>query len=186
MYRRVDRNVAVRRRGSVNVPLWLRYTFWHPDRATRLDCADMNFPTKTRSIIGCPAVIKLCLHQATWSRRSAQAILAFSLACFFAPFTSAQSVNEHVLSTHTSAQLPATLESQGVFGLNDAIRAGEARRRAASGAQTTAPQPLAPEPAYARYPRYQGSIGGVPIRMRLGPKPDERDSVLESTLTAPS
>lgn len=82
----------------------------------------------------------------------------------------AQPAGERVLSTQ---DLSAT---DGAFGLNEAIQAGEMRRRT-TGPQASVPQPLTPEPAYARYPQYKGSIGDVPISMRLGPKPDERDSV---------
>lgn len=83
----------------------------------------------------------------------------------------AQQSGERVLSTQDLST------TDGAFGLNEAIQAGEMRRRTAAGAQASVPQPLAPEPAYARYPQYTGSIGDVPIRMRLGPKPDELDSV---------
>lgn len=119
----------------------------------------------------------------TYLRRITCACVVSGLVCFsFSPASaqstqsapSAQSTppaNELVLST----QSPAA--TTGAFGINEAIQAGEARRRAAAGAQANVPQPLAPEPAYARYPHYRGTIGDVPIRMRLGPKPDERDSV---------
>lgn len=83
----------------------------------------------------------------------------------------AQPAGERVLSTQ---DLSAT---DGAFGLNEAIQTGEMRRRTTAGPQASVPQPLAPEPTYAKYPQYKGSIGDVPIRMRLGPKPDERDSV---------
>ncbi|KVK88679.1 hypothetical protein [Burkholderia sp. MSMB1498] len=33
--------------------------------------------------------------------------------------------------------------------------------------------PLKPNPAYARLPRYEGTLGGRPIVVRLGPKTDE-------------
>lgn len=36
---------------------------------------------------------------------------------------------------------------------------------------------LQPQPDYAKYPVYTGVIGDVPIRMRLGRKPGEIDSV---------
>ncbi len=61
------------------------------------------------------------------------------------------------------------------FGINQAIRDGEAKR----GAQlsTGAPRPLAPRPEYASLPVYVGTLGDQPVRLRIGPKPDERDSV---------
>ncbi|WP_323118709.1 hypothetical protein [Burkholderia alba] len=50
--------------------------------------------------------------------------------------------------------------------------------RSASGAAAlqddTAPaRPLKPNPAFARLPRYEGTLGGRPIVVRLGPKQDE-------------
>ncbi|TMS58851.1 hypothetical protein MW7_009130 [Imbroritus primus] len=104
--------------------------------------------------------------------RTSLAAMALGCAiCFAGAAAWAQPAGEQVLSTQ---DLTVT---EGAFGLNDAIQAGEMRRRTAAGPQASAPQPLAPEPAYARYPQYKGTIGDVPIRMRLGPKPDERDSV---------
>lgn len=61
------------------------------------------------------------------------------------------------------------------LGLNQAIRDGEARRGAAL--STGAPRALAPRPEYASLPVYVGTVGEQPVRLRLGPKPDERDSV---------
>ncbi|MCO4892759.1 hypothetical protein MKD50_25545 [Cupriavidus sp. WGtm5] len=61
------------------------------------------------------------------------------------------------------------------LGLNQAIRDGEARRGAAL--STGAARPLAPRPEYASLPVYVGKVGDQPVRLRLGPKPDERDSV---------
>lgn len=68
---------------------------------------------------------------------------------------------------------PALAEDGG-FGINDAIRAGEAQR-AAQG-HPAAAQALPPRPAYAALPVYTGTLGNQPIRLRIGPKPDERDS----------
>lgn len=69
----------------------------------------------------------------------------------------------------------------GDLGLNRAIADGERRRaaRASNGfsAQTQPPVVLQPQPDYAKYPVYTGVIGDVPIRMRLGRKPGEIDSV---------
>ncbi|WP_354685838.1 hypothetical protein [Cupriavidus necator] len=61
------------------------------------------------------------------------------------------------------------------LGINQAIRDGEARRSAAL--STGAPKPLVPRPEYAALPVYVGKVGDEPVRLRLGPKPDERDSV---------
>ncbi|WP_183292817.1 hypothetical protein [Cupriavidus alkaliphilus] len=64
------------------------------------------------------------------------------------------------------------------LGLNQAIRDGEARRGASGAALSTGTaRPLAPRPEYASLPVYVGKVGDQPVRMRLGPKPDERDSV---------
>ncbi|SCB34595.1 hypothetical protein [Cupriavidus alkaliphilus] len=64
------------------------------------------------------------------------------------------------------------------LGLNQAIRDGEARRGASGAALSTGPaRPLAPRPEYASLPVYVGKVGDQPVRLRLGPKPDERDSV---------
>ncbi|MDQ0141951.1 hypothetical protein [Cupriavidus necator] len=61
------------------------------------------------------------------------------------------------------------------LGLNQAIREGEARRGATL--STGAARALAPRPEYASLPVYVGKVGDQPVRLRLGPKPDERDSV---------
>ena len=110
-------------------------------------------------------------------------VLAF-LACSGAVWLTGASAwaapaDEQVLSTQPfgTERAGEATSMGGAFGLNEAIQAGEQRRRAAAGPQGGAPQPLAPEPSYARHPAYTGTIGDVPIRMRLGPKPDERDSV---------
>ncbi|MBB2918361.1 hypothetical protein FHX60_002765 [Cupriavidus alkaliphilus] len=64
------------------------------------------------------------------------------------------------------------------LGLNQAIRDGEARRGASGAALSTGTaRPLAPRPEYASLPVYVGKVGDQPVRLRLGPKPDERDSV---------
>lgn len=69
----------------------------------------------------------------------------------------------------------------GDLGLNRAIADGEKRRAAKAGngfsAQTEPPRVLQPQPDYAKYPVYTGVIGDMPIRMRLGRKPGEIDSV---------
>ncbi|MFJ4291953.1 hypothetical protein ACIP1U_19535 [Cupriavidus sp. NPDC089707] len=61
------------------------------------------------------------------------------------------------------------------LGINQAIRDGEARR--GNALSTTTARPLAPRPEYAKLPVYVGKVGDQPVRLRLGPKPDERDSV---------
>ena len=72
----------------------------------------------------------------------------------------------------------------GDLGLNRAVADGDKRRaaKAASGgngfsAQTEPSHVLQPQPDYAKYPVYTGVIGDMPIRMRLGRKPGEIDSV---------
>ncbi|WP_454765543.1 hypothetical protein [Cupriavidus campinensis] len=65
--------------------------------------------------------------------------------------------------------------AQGALGINDAVRAGEARRGASL---STGPAgPLAPRAEYARLPVYVGNVGDKPVRMRIGPKTDTRDSL---------
>jgi hypothetical protein len=66
--------------------------------------------------------------------------------------------------------------SAGDLGLGEAIREGEARRGAATSAGA-AIAPLAPRPEYARLPVYVGKVGDKAVRLRIGPKPDERDSL---------
>lgn len=70
---------------------------------------------------------------------------------------------------------PAPAEDQGGFGINEAIRAGEAQRAAQGHPAAVGPLPARPE--YAALPAYTGTLGDQSIRLRLGPKPDERDSV---------
>lgn len=72
----------------------------------------------------------------------------------------------------------------GDLGLNRAVADGDKRRAAQAAkagngfsAQTEAPRVLQPQPDYAKYPVYTGVIGDMPIRMRLGAKPGEIDSV---------
>ncbi|WP_265918819.1 hypothetical protein [Cupriavidus nantongensis] len=94
----------------------------------------------------------------------AAAVLALAGAAQAAPATE--------LSTSPVNGAPAGGEA---LGLNQAIRDGEARRGAAL--STGAARPLAPRPEYASLPVYVGKVGDQPVRLRLGPKPDERDSV---------
>ncbi len=63
----------------------------------------------------------------------------------------------------------------GSFGINDAIRAGESRRGTtlSTGAATV----LAPRAEYSQYPVYVGTLGDKPVRMRVAPKSDTRDSL---------
>jgi hypothetical protein len=65
---------------------------------------------------------------------------------------------------------PATPEG---FGINQAIRDGEARRAAVA---PPAQGPLLPRAENAALPVYTGTLGGKPVLLRIGPKPDERDS----------
>ncbi len=70
---------------------------------------------------------------------------------------------------------PAADGQDGALGINEAIRAGEARRGASL---STGPVgPLAPRPEYAKYPVYTGTIGDKPVRLRVAPKTDTRDSL---------
>jgi len=80
------------------------------------------------------------------------------------------------LSTASAAAAPAAPQAEpDALGLNQAIREGEARR--GTDGSTVMASPLAPHPEYARLPVYVGTVGDQPVRLRLGPKPDERDSV---------
>ncbi|MDF7050994.1 hypothetical protein NMT50_25275, partial [Escherichia coli] len=71
----------------------------------------------------------------------------------------------------------------GDLGLNRAVADGDKRRAQARkgdnafSAQTTPLRVLQPQPDYAKYPVYTGVIGDMPIRMRLGRKAGEIDSV---------
>lgn len=65
---------------------------------------------------------------------------------------------------------------QGGFGIADAIRDGEARRASAKG-NVVATAPLSPRAEYAGLPVYVGTVGDRPVRLRIGPKTDARDSV---------
>ena len=66
------------------------------------------------------------------------------------------------------------------FGINDAIRAGEARRAA----HPAPAQPLAARPGYAALPVYTGTLGSQPVRLHIGPKPDEQHD-LWGAITCP-
>ncbi|ANA32105.1 hypothetical protein [Ralstonia mannitolilytica] len=112
--------------------------------------------------------------------RPTGALLALVLAAGVAatPAASAQTPsanNGYDVSTGSMTVQP------GDLGLNRAIADGERRRAARAGngfsAQTQPPVVLQPQPDYAKYPVYTGVIGDVPIRMRLGRKPGEIDSV---------
>ncbi len=61
------------------------------------------------------------------------------------------------------------------LGINQAIRDGEAKRGTALSTGTF--KPLSPRAEYASLPVYVGKVGDKAVRLRLGPKPDERDSV---------
>lgn len=92
------------------------------------------------------------------------AVLALAGAAQAAPATELSTGPVHGAATGGEA-----------LGLNQAIREGEVRRGAAL--STSAARPLAPRPEYASLPVYVGKVGDQPVRLRLGPKPDERDSV---------
>jgi len=63
----------------------------------------------------------------------------------------------------------------GGFGINEAIRAGEAERGASL---STGPvRTLSPRQEYSHYPTYVGTVGDKPVRMRIAPKTDTRDSL---------
>ncbi len=61
------------------------------------------------------------------------------------------------------------------LGINDAIRAGEARRGASL--STGQVRTLSPRQEYAHYPTYVGTVGDKQVRMRIAPKTDTRDSL---------
>jgi hypothetical protein len=69
----------------------------------------------------------------------------------------------------------ATDEQGGGLGINDAIRAGEAKR--GNSLSTGSAGPLSPRPEYAKYPVYTGTLGDKPVRLRVAPKTDTRDSL---------
>lgn len=79
------------------------------------------------------------------------------------------------LSTGGTAMPVVPAPVDGALGLNQAIRDGESRR--GTTLSTGQAAPLAPRPEYARLPVYAGTLGDQSVRLRLGPKPDERDSV---------
>ncbi|AQV93705.1 hypothetical protein BJN34_07340 [Cupriavidus necator] len=98
------------------------------------------------------------------------------LAAALALANAAQAAPATELSTGPVSVAPAAASAGGEgLGINQAIRDGEARRGASL--STGAPKPLAPRPEYASLPVYVGKVGDQPVRLRLGPKPDERDSV---------
>lgn len=111
--------------------------------------------------------------------RPVGALLALMLAAGMAP-ASAQTPaanNGYDVSTGSANVQP------GDLGLNRAIADGDKRRAQARkgdngfSAQTAPPPVLQPQPDYAKYPVYTGVIGDMPIRMRLGRKTGEIDSV---------
>ncbi|MGN8084656.1 hypothetical protein ACTJK6_01285 [Ralstonia sp. 22086] len=111
--------------------------------------------------------------------RPVGALLALMLAVGVAP-ASAQTRaanNGYDVSTGSANVQP------GDLGLNRAIADGDKRRAQARkgdngfSAQTAPPPVLQPQPDYAKYPVYTGAIGDMPIRMRLGRKTGEIDSV---------
>ena len=76
------------------------------------------------------------------------------------------------LSTGGTAMPVVPAPVDGALGLNR-----HPRRRVAPWHHLSTGRPLAPRPEYAVLPVYAGTLGDQPVRLRLGPKPDERDSV---------
>jgi hypothetical protein len=73
---------------------------------------------------------------------------------------------------------PAADGQGGALGINDAIRAGEAKRGTSLSTGPAGPTGiLMPRPEYAKYPVYTGTIGDKPVRLRVAPKADTRDSL---------
>jgi hypothetical protein len=108
---------------------------------------------------------------------AAIAVLATAAGTPSAP-VSAQSGN--VLSTATGAggAAGATAQPREALGINSAIRDGEARRGATQlSTGPAAARLLPPQAEYAGLPVYVGTLGDQPVRLRIGPKPSERDSV---------
>jgi len=110
--------------------------------------------------------------------RPAGALLALALATGVVATASAQTPsanNGYDVSTDSMNVQP------GDLGLNRAIADGDKRRTAQAGngfsTQAEPPRVLQPQPDYANFPVYTGVIGDMPIRMRLGPKPSEIESV---------
>lgn len=111
--------------------------------------------------------------------RPVGALLALMLAAGVAPVSAQTSAanNGYDVSTGSGNVQP------GDLGLNRAIADGDKRRAQARkgdngfSAQTAPPRLLQPQPDYAKYPVYTGVIGDMPIRMRLGRKTGEIDSV---------
>lgn len=70
--------------------------------------------------------------------------------------------------------------SSGAFGIGQAIREGEVRRGTQQSQVTVGGAgqgtPLSSQPGYADLPVYVGTLGDRPVRLRIGPKPDTRDS----------
>lgn len=62
------------------------------------------------------------------------------------------------------------------LGINQAIRDGETRRGAQAPDASQA-RVLTARPEFASYPVYVGTVGERPVRMRIAPKKDERDSL---------
>jgi hypothetical protein len=108
--------------------------------------------------------LRLALLTKIWKTLGVATVLALAGAAQAAPAT----------GLSTGPVSAATAGGEGL-GLNQAIRDGEARRGATL--STGAARPLAPRPEYASLPVYVGKVGDQPVRLRLGPKPDERDSV---------
>lgn len=125
----------------------------------------------------------LLIERLTWPAGALLAlVLAMGVATASAQTPSAN--NGYDASTGSMSVQP------GDLGLNRAIADGDKRRAAKAAkaakaedggngfsAQTEPSRALQSQPDYAKYPVYTGVIGDMPIRMRLGRKPGEIDSV---------
>lgn len=96
-------------------------------------------------------------------------LVSLAAALVLAGAMPARAADDNVLSTGPAA-------TAGDLGLNEAIREGEARRNKAPSAGAAAGS-LAPRQEFAKLPVYVGKVGDKPVRLRIGPKPDERDSL---------
>ncbi|WP_011297524.1 hypothetical protein [Cupriavidus necator] len=99
-----------------------------------------------------------------------RSLVSLAAALALAGAMPVRAADDNVLSTGPAAA------TAGGLGLNEAIREGEARRNAAPSAGATAGA-LSPRPEFAKLPVYVGKVGDKPVRLRIGPKPDERDSL---------
>jgi hypothetical protein len=108
---------------------------------------------------------------------AAMVVLAAAAGTTITPAT-AQSGNVLSTATGTLGTAGTAAQPREGFGINGAIRDGEARRGATQlSTGPAAARLLTPQPEYAGLPVYVGTLGDQPVRLRIGPKPNERDSV---------